>query len=77
MAEPGPVRWHLYVTPGTVDPDKVTANDGTLHTGPADWVVAPPSRTPDTGRVGWVVPPRQARWQPYRRTDIFDSLGLT
>lgn len=75
MIEPGPVRWHFYVTPGTVDPDKVVANDGTLHTG-HNWIPAPPSRTPDTGRVGWIVPPDQSRWQTYRRTDIFDTLGL-
>lgn len=77
MIEPGPVRWHLYVTPGTVDPDKVAIADGVLHTGPDDWMPAPPSRTPVTGRVGWVVPPMQARWQPYLRLDVFDTLGLT
>lgn len=77
MIEPGPVRWLFYVTPGTADPGKVAANDGILHHGSDDWIPAPPSRTPETGRVGWVVPPMQARWQPYRRSDVFDTLGLT
>jgi Bifunctional DNA primase/polymerase, N-terminal len=77
ILEPGPVRWHVYVTPGTVDATKVAAAGGTLHTGSNDWIVAPPSRTPATGRVGWVVPPMQTRWTPYARADVFDSLGLT
>ncbi|MPZ63808.1 MAG: hypothetical protein GEU93_21590 [Propionibacteriales bacterium] len=77
MIDPGPVRWHHYLHSGTIDPDKVTAAGGILHTGPEDWIVAPPSRTPATGRVGWVVPPIQAKWRPYRRADIFDTLELT
>jgi Bifunctional DNA primase/polymerase, N-terminal len=76
MVEPGPVRWHLYLRPGSVDPEKVATAGGRLHSGPADWIPAPPSRTPVTGRVAWVVPPRQARWSPYQRADVFDLLGL-
>jgi Bifunctional DNA primase/polymerase, N-terminal len=77
MLEPGPVRWHHYLQSGTVDADKVAAAGGRLHSGPNDWIAAPPSRTPATGRVSWVVPPRQARWTPYRRLDVFDQLDLT
>jgi hypothetical protein len=78
VIEPGPVRWHLYLDVGSgVDPTKVRAGGGVLHSGPDDWIPAPPSRTPETGRVAWVVPPMQARWRPYRRADIFDVLGLT
>ena len=76
LIEPGPVRWHLYLAPGGVDPGKVAAAGGRLHTGPGDWVPAPPSRTPEAGPVSWIVPPGQARWTPYRRADVFDRLGL-
>lgn len=77
MIEPGPVRWHLYLHRDSVDPGKVADVGGVLHAGSNDWIPAPPSRTPNTGRVTWVVPPKQARWQPYHRLDIFDILGLT
>jgi Bifunctional DNA primase/polymerase, N-terminal len=76
ILEPGPVRWHFYLQPGTVDPEKAARADGILHSGRNHWVVAPPSRTPATGRVGWIVPPMQAKWRAYARTDIFDTLGL-
>jgi bifunctional DNA primase/polymerase-like protein len=76
ILEPGPVRWHFYLQPGTVRTDRADRADGILHTGPDDWVVSPPSRTPATGRVEWIVPPMQVKWRPYARTDIFDTLGL-
>lgn len=75
ILEPGPVRWHFYLQRGVVDADRVARADGILHGGPDDWVVAPPSRTPATGRVGWIVPPMQAKWRLYARTDIFGTLG--
>lgn len=77
ILEPGPVRWQLYLQPGSVDPAKVSGAGGTLHAGPDGWTPAPPSHTPATGRVRWVVPPGQARWTPYQRLDVFDTLGLT
>lgn len=76
ILEPGPVRWQFYLEPGVVDAAKADRAEGILHSGPDDWVVAPPSRTPTTGRVGWIVPPMQAKWRPYARTDMFDTLGL-
>lgn len=77
ILEPGPVRWHFYLSPGTVDAQKVTRIGGRLHHGPDDWIPAPPSRTPTTGRVRWNVHPMQTQWRTYRPTsNIFDTLGI-
>ena len=76
LMEAGPVRWHFYLSPGSVDPDKVTKVGGRLHHGPDDWIAAPPSRTPVCGRVRWNVHPMQTQWRTYRPTSIFDSFGI-
>lgn len=76
LLEPGPVRWHFYLSPGSVDPEKVTSAGGRLHHGPDGWIAAAPSRTPTTGRVRWNVHPMQTQWRPRRPTSIFDSFGI-
>ncbi|MGH3973380.1 MAG: hypothetical protein ACRDS9_08640 [Pseudonocardiaceae bacterium] len=76
LLEPGPVRWHFYLTPGSVDAEKVASVGGTLHHGPDGWVAAPPSRTPTTGRLRWNVHPMQTQWRTHRPTSIFDTLGI-
>jgi hypothetical protein len=73
ILEPGPVRWHFYLSPGSVDAEKVSRVGGTLHHGPGGWIAAPPSHTPSTGRVRWNVHPMQT----YSPTSIFDTLGIT
>lgn len=77
ILEPGPVRWHFYLSPGAVDAEKVTHIGGRLHHGPDGWIPAPPSRTPTTGRVRWNVHPMQTHWRPYRPAgNIFDTLRI-
>ncbi|MFI5623657.1 bifunctional DNA primase/polymerase [Nocardioides sp. NPDC051685] len=73
LLEPGPVRWHFYLSRGSVDPEKVTRAGGRLHCGPDGWIAAPPSRTPATGRVRWNVHPMQTLWRPHRPASIFES----
>lgn len=72
-------RWHFVMESGSVDAGLVTAAGGVLHSGPGDWIPTSPTRTGATGRVGWVVPPLQAHWRPYRRSDAIDTIfaGLT
>lgn len=69
------MRWMFVFAPGFLDPDRVALDGGRLHRGPDAWVPAPPGRTPDGLTVGWVVPPAQAHWRPYRPDGVFDSLG--
>jgi len=76
LLEPGPVRWHFYLSPGSVDAEKVARVGGTLHHGPDGWIAAPPSCTPSTGRVRWNVHPMQTQWRTYSPTSIFDALGI-
>ena len=76
LLEPGPVRWHFYLSPGSVDAEKVTRVGGRLYHGPDDWIAAPPSRTPATGRVRWNVHPMQTQWRTHGVTSIFDTLGI-
>ncbi len=45
---------------------------GTLHHGADGWIPASPTWTEDTGRIGWVVAPQMARWQPWQRRDVID-----
>lgn len=71
------MRWHLYLAPGSVDPDAVARLGGVLYSGPEGLVPAPPSRLPDGRQARWVVPPFQARWRPYRPSTIVDQVGLT
>jgi hypothetical protein len=77
LLEPGPVRWHFYLSRGSVDAEKVARIGGRLHHGPDDWIPAPPSRTPATGRVRWNVHPMQTQWRAHRpATTILDTLGI-
>lgn len=76
LLEPGPVRWHFYLSPASVDAEKVDRVGGVLHHGPDGWIAAPPSRTPATGRVRWNVHPMQTQWRTYRPTGVFDTLGI-
>jgi hypothetical protein len=76
ILEPGPVRWHFYLSPGVVDAEKATHVGGSLHHGPDGWIAAPPSRTPSTGRVRWKVHPMQTQWRTYSPTSTFDTLGI-
>lgn len=76
LLEPGPVRWHFYLSPGSVVVEKVTRVGGRLHYGPDAWIAAPPSRTPTTGRVRWNVHPMQTQWRTHRPTSTLDSLGI-
>lgn len=76
LLEPGPVRWHFYLSPGSVDAEKVTRVGGNLHHGPDDWITAPPSRTPATGRVRWNVHPMQNHWRTHRPTSVLETLGI-
>jgi hypothetical protein len=65
-------RWHFVMETGSVPAEVIATAGGTLHTGPDDWIAASPTWTEDTGRVGWVVPPQMARWQPWQRRDVID-----
>jgi hypothetical protein len=76
LLEPGPVRWHFYLSPCSVDPEKATHVGGALHHGPDGWIPAPPSCTPTTGRVRWNVHPMQTQWRTHRPTSILDTLGI-
>lgn len=76
LLEPGPVRWHFYLSPGSVDVEKATHAGGILHHGPEGWIAAPPSRTPSTGRVRWNVHPLQTQWRTHSPTSMFDMLGI-
>ncbi len=77
LLEPGPVRWHFYLSSGSVDAKKVARLGGTLHHGADDWIAAPPSWTRSTGRVRWNVHPMQNQWRTHRHTSIVDTLGIT
>ncbi|WP_018793558.1 hypothetical protein [Salinispora arenicola] len=69
------MRWLFVFAPDFLDADQVARDGGRLHRGPDAWVPAPPGHAPDGLTVGWVVPPAQARWRPYRPDGVFDSLG--
>lgn len=77
LFEPGPVRWHFYLPPGSADEENVNRFGGTLHHGSDDWIAAPPSRTPTTGRIRWNVHPVQTQWRTHRPTSLLDSLRIT
>jgi hypothetical protein len=57
-------RWHFVVEAGALPPDEVARLDGVVHSGPDDWIAASPTRTPETGRVGWIVEPIASHWTP-------------
>lgn len=76
LVESGPVRWHFYLSPGSVDAEKVTEVGGALRHGPDDWIAAPPSCTPTSGRVRWNVHPMQTQWRTHRPTSILGTLGI-
>ncbi|MGL5864303.1 MAG: hypothetical protein ACRCYX_00320 [Dermatophilaceae bacterium] len=69
--------WHLYLAPGSVDPEAAARVGGVLYSGPDGLVPAPPSRLLDGRRARWIVPPYQVRWRPYQPSTIVDRLGLT
>ena len=77
LLEPGPVRWHFYLSPGSVETEQGTCLGGTVHHGLDGWIAAPPSRTPSTGRVRWNVHPMQTQWRTHRPRSMFDMLGIT
>lgn len=68
-------RWHFVVEAGAFSPGDVALADGVLHSGPDDWIAASPTRTPDGGRVGWIVEPYMSRWQPCSAETIADKLN--
>jgi hypothetical protein len=65
-------RWWFFVTAGSIPAARITAANGVLHTGPADWIPAPGTVTASTGRIRWLVDPQLTRWQPYQRRDPID-----
>jgi hypothetical protein len=70
-------RWHFYLVTGSIQAEVVASAGGRLHSGPEGWVPAPGTRTEDTGRIRWLVPPYQTSWKPHRRTDAFDRVLRT
>lgn len=60
--------WRLFVSPGSVSPGDVEAAEGSLLRGDHGWVPVPGNWTETTGRIGWLVHPAEAHWQPYRRS---------
>jgi len=71
---PNDRRWHFVMEPGSIEASLLTTASGVVHSGPDDWIPASPTRTVATGRIGWVVHPMHAQWQPYRRADAVDAL---
>jgi len=69
------LHWLFFLERGSIR-QRPLGTSRALLCGSDQYVIMPPSETELTGRVHWVVPPNQAQWQPYRRHDIFDRLGI-
>lgn len=74
-------RWHFVVETGAFPAEEVERVQGVLHSGQDDWIAASPTRTQDSGRVGWIVEPVTSHWEPCTKAvvldKVFGSRGIT
>lgn len=67
-------RWQFIVETGALSMDEMEWVGGVVHSGPDDWIAASPTRTEESGRVGWIVDPVTAHWRPCTAEVVLDRV---